>query len=96
MENILNFDNFKTISDFKWSLKYGGEIQFDWNGQGYGVFSKLRLDTDQKIFIGKDYIEGEPEDENWYDTIDEVLDHVIDGQKLREIITQVQVVWRMI
>ena len=34
--------NFESISDFKWCMKYGGEVQFDWKGKRYGVFSKLQ------------------------------------------------------
>lgn len=30
-------NRFETISDFKWYLKCGGEIQFRWKGIDYGV-----------------------------------------------------------
>ena len=28
---------FESINDFKWCLKCGGEIEFDWNGKSYGI-----------------------------------------------------------
>lgn len=31
-------NRFKTISDFKWCMKCGGEVQFDWKGVSYCCF----------------------------------------------------------
>ncbi len=28
---------FLSISDFKWSMKCGGEVEFEWHGQDYGI-----------------------------------------------------------
>jgi len=86
--------NFKTISEFKWSLLDGGEIQFDWSGKGYGVFRlKQTPDSDDMFYIGEDY---KKETGTWYTTVDKTLDHLIDGVKLREIITQAHVTSRNI
>ena len=30
-------NRFKTISDFKWSMKRGAEVAFIWDGQEYGI-----------------------------------------------------------
>lgn len=36
--NTFEDDRFKTISDFKWCMKRGGEVQFEWNGVMYCCF----------------------------------------------------------
>ena len=94
-KNTPEENRFKTISDFKWSLQYGGEIQFDWNGKGYGVFRLEKTPgSDDMFYIGED---NKEETGAWYKTIDKVLDHhILDGVKLCEIIMQVDVTSRNI
>ncbi len=104
-------DDFESIDDFKWCMKYGGEVQFDWKGKRYGVFSKLQKTPDSEIqlFIGESYyeIDGKcynclshtPYDfsnEFWADTVDEILEYKVDGDRLRDIITKVKVTDRTI
>jgi len=87
--------NFKTISEFKWSIHYGAEIGFTWNGRNYHVCAKVRPtpEADPMILFYEDYKE---ETEQWFMTPDDVLDCLIDGAKLREIIKQVEVTERTI
>lgn len=36
--NTFEDDRFKSISDFKWCMRCGREIQFEWNGIMYCCF----------------------------------------------------------
>lgn len=74
---------FKTISDFKFAMKYRSELAFEWNGKDYSI-----THLDEVISICESH---KPETEKYYDSPDEALEYVIDGQKLREIITKVTV-----
>ena len=91
--NSLEDNRFKTISDFKWCVKRGGEIQFDWNGKSFAVFSKIRKSPSSpiQIMISQVLIDNPEETEGWYDTPDEALEYIIDGDRLRDIITKVDV-----
>lgn len=86
-------DRFKTISEFKWSLLRGGEIQFLWQGKEYGA-----VPHGDSFIAYRSYDKAtgvfDESAEKWYDTPDEVLEYVIGGVRLREIITQVEVVAR--
>ncbi len=33
--NSLEDNRFKSVSDFKWCMARGGEVQFDWKGVSY-------------------------------------------------------------
>ncbi|MBQ2671430.1 MAG: DUF4417 domain-containing protein [Clostridia bacterium] len=82
--------NFLTISDFKWCMQSGGEVEFCWKGKVYCAFGKLQKtpDSNVQMYVSEAY---KPETEKWCDNADEVLEYVIDGQRLREIITKVKV-----
>lgn len=75
---------YKTISEFKWSLHQGGEIVIEWNEHSYGIFYNGE----------KFYVTTENYEESYYDSPDELLEYCIDGQRLRDIITQVTVLER--
>lgn len=91
---------FESLADFKWSLEYGGEVVFEWNDNSFGAFKYMQKtpdspeqfcirpsDSTQKEYPGK-Y-------EDYYaDTVDEILDYEIDGNKLRDIVTRISVEWR--
>ncbi len=74
---------FKTISDFKWAMEYNSEVEFEWNEK---VYSITHPDGIISICEGNKYSEAKD-----YETADEALEYVIDGQRLREIITKVKV-----
>ena len=74
---------FKTISDFKFAMKYHSEVAFEWNGLNYSI-----THPDGIISVCESY---KPETEKCYDNPDEALEYVIDGRKLREIITKVKI-----
>lgn len=82
-----SFDDnrFETISDFKWSMKCGGETTFEWDQTMYGIF---RLDDRYCISLATG------ENARWYDTLDDLLEHYLGGRRLRDIITDVTVYFR--
>ena len=86
---------FKTISEFKWCVLRGAEIGFTWNDRNYHVCSKVPPSpgADPMILFYEDYKE---DTEQWFQTPDEVLECLVDGTRLREIITQVEVTDRTI
>lgn len=77
-----NDNRFKNISDFKECIIRGGEPVFSWNGLEYGV-----------CFYGDKYCIAltNGERETICDTPDDVLEYRIEGERLRDIITQVTV-----
>ena len=94
----LEYNRFKTIDDFKWCTDCGGEIEFEWNGKVFGVFPKLRRTPDAPIqmLISQIYVDDIEQTEKWCDDADEVLEYVVDGDRLRDIITKVDVTSRTI
>ena len=78
---------FKTISEFKDCIIRGGEVVFSWNAKHYGVFKG----SSQYCIALSDGAE-----EKWCDTADEVLEYIIGGDRLRDVITQVTVAERTI
>jgi len=89
---------FKTISEFKWCVHDGGEIEFVWNDRTFGVFPKLNRTSEspQQILVCEKHVENQEQTDLWCDTADEALKYLIDGVRLREIITQVEVTDRTI
>ena len=81
--------NFKTISEFKWCINDGGEVEVVWNNKTYGIT------RDEKGVIGI-YEAYKPETEKLCKDVDEVLEYIIDGMRLRNIVTKVKVVMRTI
>ena len=86
---------FTSIADFKQCMENGGEVQFTYNGKDYGVFPLQRQTPKSKdqFYIWQT---GNDDSEAWYDTTEELLDYIIEGKKLREIITEVEVFDRTI
>ena len=79
-------DRFESISDFKYALICGREIEFEWNGIDYWLF----YDGDNE----KDFSLCEADKDNiiHLNTIEDVLNCEIQGVPLRRIITDV-IVW---
>ena len=94
--NSLEENRFKTISDFKWCVNCGGEIQFEWKGLVYGIFPKLQKTPDAPLQMLISQVHIDPEDmaasEKWCDSADDVLVYMVSGDRLRDVITQV-IVW---
>ena len=94
--NSLEDNRFKTISDFKWCVNCGGEVQFEWKGLVYGIFPKQQKTLGAPIQMLITQVLIDPEDmvasEKWCDTADDVLEYTVSGDRLRDVITQV-IVW---
>ena len=103
--------NFESISDFKWCMKCGGEVEFEWKGKCYCVFGAVEKTPNSKtqLLISEGYYEKDgkyynclshtPHDfsnELWADTVDEILEYNVGGDRLRDIITKVEVIDRTI
>ncbi len=88
INNSAEENRFKTISEFKECLIRGGEIIFSWHAKNYAVSSYTG-----KISISESYRQ---ETEKLCDTPDEVLDYMVDSDRLRDVITQVTVLDRTI
>ena len=91
-------NRFKTISDFKWCVNGGGEIEFSWNEKTFGIFPLLQKtpSSPQQILLIQKFVENQKGTEMWYDTADDLLEYTIDGDRLRDIITEVEVTDRTI
>lgn len=102
--NSFEDDRFETISEFKWCVNDGGEVEFEWKGKSYSI-----THPEGRIFIsegcyqnnGKYYnaLSGEECKDIeglWGDTADEILEYIVGGDRLRDVITQVRVVDRTI
>ena len=81
-------NRFKTISDFKWCMRAHGEVEFLWNDKTYNIVH----DPDGIVI----YEARKGETECKYQTADEVLEHLVDNYRLRDIITKVEVTERTI
>lgn len=90
---IIERNRFKTISDFKWCANCGDEIEFEWRGKVFAFFPKLRRTPDAPVqmLITQIYVDNMERTEKWCDDADEVLEYIIDGDRLRDIITKVNV-----
>ena len=75
---------FKTLSEFKRSIRDGGEIVVEWCGKCYGLFYNGE----------KFYITEEGKNNLYFDSPDELLDAYLAGERLREIITSITVIDR--
>ncbi|MEA4996308.1 MAG: DUF4417 domain-containing protein [Petrimonas sp.] len=82
------YNRFKTISDFKWSMKHGAEIEFNWDGVKYGISHATG-----KITI---YRWNQPDTTRQFDTPDDALEYMVGSDRLRDVITQVTVIDRTI
>ena len=92
-------NRFTSISDFKWSMKCGGEVVFRWEGMEYCCFSKLEHPESGKImmYISKtDREDGGRTSEKWCETSDDVLEYMVGFDRLRDVITKVTVIERTI
>ncbi len=77
---------FESISDFKFCVSRGGEVQFNWKDKSYGIVHE------ENSIVFYEAMKGETEIE--FETVDDLLDTIIDGQKLREIIKEIDVTER--
>lgn len=96
---------FESISDFTWSVTSGAEINFIWKNKMYVIigcdargiaFSEGCCLKDDKYYNVVSHTEYNIEDELIFDTVDALLDLMLEGDRLRDIITQVRVTDRTV
>ena len=81
-------NRFESISDFKWCMHCNGEVEFEWKGKGYSItprehgISISEANKQETEIIGSD--------------ADEILEYIVGGDRLRDVITQVKVMFRSI
>ena len=94
----IELNRFKTISDFKGCVNCGGEVEFEWKGKIFGIWPKLQRTPGAplQMLISQIYVDNMERTEKWCDNADEVLEYIIDGDRLRNIITKVDVTSRTI
>ncbi|MUU12849.1 MAG: hypothetical protein EP146_16590 [Oscillibacter sp.] len=91
--NSLEDNRFKTISDFKQCMRRGGEVQFEWNGVLYCCFGCISPAADaapKMVICQAGSVEVNTRTEKWCDTADEILEYMVGGDRLRDVITQVK------
>lgn len=86
--NTLEDNRFKTISDFKDCMVRGREVEFIWKGKPYSI-----THPDGKISICQGNRYSEAVD---VEKADKLLDYLLGEDKLRDVITQVEVLYRTI
>jgi len=91
MKNAKNHsegNRFITISDFKFCMKCHGETEFVWNGITYSI---THYDGDIAISHSRQH-----STEMRRKTADEILEYMVGEDRLRDIITQVKVLYRTV
>lgn len=99
MSNIPEPNQFTSISDFKWCMKCGGEVQFIWKGITYGCFGKVcrtKGELPQMCIAQSGAVEVNARTEKWCANADELLEYMVGEDRLRDVITQVTVIERTI
>ena len=90
--HIIPYDSeayrFKTISEFKTSMRYGAEVVIEWQGQEYGIWSENGM-----IRITRPEV---PDESQIFKTSDAALDYMVGNDRLWDVITKVTVLDRTI
>ena len=101
-DNVHDEYRFSTISEFKWCIKFGGEIEFEWKGKAYSIthpngqicISEGCYYKDGKYYNACSHTEYSPNDEGLYETADELLEFMVGEDRFRDIVTKMKVVAR--
>ena len=92
--NSFEQNQFNTISDFKWCMKRGGEVQFEWNGIMYCCFGAVAPEkgsAPRMVIAQSGSVKVNTQTEMWCDTADEMLEYMVGSDRLRDVITKVKV-----
>ncbi|MEI3542117.1 MAG: hypothetical protein V8P98_04855 [Acutalibacteraceae bacterium] len=81
--NTTEQNRFVTINDFKWCMKYHGEVDFEWKNKRYSITHRT---------FGISISEAnKQETEKICKDADEVLEYMVGEDRLRDVITKVTV-----
>mgnify|MGYP005829962719 FL=1 len=83
-------DRFKSIADFKDCIQRGGEIEMEWKGVHFGI---IRYGVDNKITA---YLWDQEGTDQAFDSADDALEYRVAGDRLGDVLTQVNVLDRTI
>lgn len=86
--NTIEQNRFVTISDFKTCMRWHGETEFIWKGITYSI-----THYNDNIAISHSCRQ---ETEMQRKTADEILEYMVGEDRLRDVITQVTVLYRTI
>ena len=92
-------NRFTSISDFKWCMKCGGEVVFEWGGTKYCCFGKISPSENGvplMVICQAGSVEVNRRTEKWCETADELLEYMVGEDRLRDVITCVTVMERTI
>ncbi|KGG79953.1 hypothetical protein Y919_08890 [Caloranaerobacter azorensis H53214] len=79
-------NKFNTLDEFYDNLKRGGEIEFRYKGKEYCI-----TQPEGKISIMEKY---NYETEKLYEDIEEVGEYIIEDKKLKEIVSNIEIIFR--
>ena len=82
--NTIEQNKFVSIDDFKDCMKRGGEVEFEWNNKDYSITHR----NQHTISVSEWY---KQETEKLFSTVDELLDHKLEGEPLRKIVMKLKV-----
>lgn len=97
--NSFEDNRFKSISDFADCMNRGGEVEFEWKGIDYCCFGCVCPAPGAKprmLISQAGSVEVNTRTEMWGDTADDILEYMVGEDRLRDVITQVQVWFRTI
>lgn len=77
---------FKTVSEFKDSVNYGAEINFEWKGREYHICPVWPNGEAKYCIAPLDTLEN-----TVYNNADEMLEYRLDGDRLGDVVTQLVV-----
>ena len=78
------------FEEFKDCIGRGDEIEFEWKGVHFGM-SGCQPKPEHRIMA---YLWNQPDTEQYFDTPDDALEYIVAGDRLRDIITQIDVLSR--
>lgn len=103
IRNTPEENRFKIISEFIWCVNDGGEVVFEWKGKLYSITHPegrsnigegYYRDEDGEAYNYLSHEKCEDVEGLWADTADEILEYIVGGDRLRDVITKVRVLDR--
>ena len=81
-KNIIEYSKYESVDDFIKSIKYGKEVGISYKGVDYGIFL-----IDGIYYFGESKHE---ETEVSFSSVEDLLEVNIQGERLKDIITEVK------